>query len=283
MKSGVNNKGECIAIALSCLLLQSQFTLAATRTGEVTYPAEYDGGTLTFDPHHKLRLTIGKSEIKLEQDGEKVALATSSITELSYGSNTKRRIGLAAGLAVVSLGIGAIVAFSKSTKHYVGLTWDDSAAGQSKGAAVFRVDKDDYRGFMAAISGVTGLHAVDADAPAVAAPPQRRQTAEAQRPPEPVVVAESIAPVRITPRIETSPLVRIRSIPAGAEVYIDGEYAGLTPTAELKYPEGVHKIIVKRQGYKAWSNNFELVSADKLEIAAEMELDASKPKVLGLN
>jgi hypothetical protein len=43
---------------------------------------------------------------------------------LSYGQDVRRRIGTAIGLAVISLGIGALMAFSKSKKHYIGLVWD---------------------------------------------------------------------------------------------------------------------------------------------------------------
>ena len=35
-------------------------------------------------------------------------------------------MGTAIGLAVVSLGVGALMALSKSKKHFVGLTWDDA-------------------------------------------------------------------------------------------------------------------------------------------------------------
>jgi hypothetical protein len=63
---------------------------------------------------------------------------------------------------VVSLGIGALVAFSKSKKHYVGLTWDDSG---NKGGLVVQADKDEYRGLIAALEGVSGKKAVDTDTP----------------------------------------------------------------------------------------------------------------------
>ncbi len=91
-----------------------------------------------------------------------IYIPTASITEVSYGQEVHRRIGTAAGLAVVSLGIGALVAFSKSKKHYVGLTWDDSG---NKGGLVVQADKDEYRGLIAALEGVSGKKAVDTDPP----------------------------------------------------------------------------------------------------------------------
>ena len=57
-----------------------------------------------------------------------------------------------------------MIALTKTKKHYVGMLWDDKAA--SKGGVVFKVGKGEYRGFIAALEGITGLKAVNADAPA---------------------------------------------------------------------------------------------------------------------
>jgi hypothetical protein len=70
-------------------------------------------------------------------------------------------VGTAIGLAVISLGIGALMLLSKSKKHYIGLTWDD---GGKKGGAAFQADKNDYRGILAGMEGITGKKAVDSDA-----------------------------------------------------------------------------------------------------------------------
>jgi hypothetical protein len=62
---------------------------------------------------------------------------------------------------VVSLGIGALMALTKSKKHYIGLTWDNAG---SKGGVAFQADKSEYRGILAGLEGVTGKKAVDTDA-----------------------------------------------------------------------------------------------------------------------
>ena len=67
----------------------------------------------------------------------------------------------AIGLAVVSLGIGALMLLSKSKKHFVGITWAD---GDKKGGFVMQCDKNDYRGILLGLEGVTGKKAVDSDA-----------------------------------------------------------------------------------------------------------------------
>jgi hypothetical protein len=85
----------------------------------------------------------------------------SSITEVSYGQDVHRRVGAAIGLAVVSLGIGALMVLTKSKKHFVGVTW---ANGDQKGGFAMQCDKNEYRGILEALEGVTGKKAVNSDA-----------------------------------------------------------------------------------------------------------------------
>ena len=97
----------------------------------------------------------------MEDQKEVVSIATSAVTEISYGQDVHRRVGAAIGLAVVSLGIGALMALTKSKKHYVGLTWPD---GDKKSGLAVQCDKNEYRGILAALEGVTGKKAVNSDA-----------------------------------------------------------------------------------------------------------------------
>jgi hypothetical protein len=53
------------------------------------------------------------------------------------------------------------MAFNKSKKHYVGITWAD---GDKKGGFAMQCDKSDDRGVLAAFEGVTGKKAVDSTA-----------------------------------------------------------------------------------------------------------------------
>jgi hypothetical protein len=90
-----------------------------------------------------------------------VTIPAAAVTEISYGQDVHRRVGAAIGLAVVSLGIGALMALTKSKKHFVGLTWTD---GDKKGGFAMQCDKNDYRGVLAGLEGITGKKAVDSDA-----------------------------------------------------------------------------------------------------------------------
>ncbi len=93
------------------------------------------------------------------KDNAQVAIIpAAAVTEISYGQDVHRRVGAAVGIGVVTLGVGALMALSKSKKHFIGLTWDD---GGKKGGLAFQADKSDYRGLLAGLEGITGKKAVD--------------------------------------------------------------------------------------------------------------------------
>ncbi len=131
--------------------------------GENGYKVNYDGGSIAdAKAGTSMRLVIEANQIRLVKDKtEVVTIPASAVTEISYGQDVHRRIGAAIGLAVVSLGIGALMALTKSKKHFVGLTWAD---GDKKGGFAMQCDKSDYRGVLAGLEGVTGKKAVDSDA-----------------------------------------------------------------------------------------------------------------------
>jgi len=143
---------------LLCVLLP--VTAVAGDTG---YKVTYDGGSLTETKSGAgVKLYIEGDHVRFARDGKDLALIpVTAITEISYGQDVHRRVGTAIGLAVFSLGLGALMLFSKSKKHYVGLTWAD---GDKKGGLVVQADKNDYRGILAGLEGVTGKKAVDSDA-----------------------------------------------------------------------------------------------------------------------
>jgi hypothetical protein len=127
------------------------------------YKEKYSGGSLAD-------IKTGDS-IKIGIDGDKISLSkrdttlatipASAVTELSYGQDVHRRVGTAIGLAVISFGAGALMMFAKSKKHFIGLTWDDAG---KKGGIAIQADKNDYRGLLSALEGLTGKKAVNADA-----------------------------------------------------------------------------------------------------------------------
>lgn len=144
---------------LLCIAIPVAVFAADAQNG---YKVAYDGGTLgDLKTGTGLKLIINTNTITFVKDkAEVVTIPSSAITEISYGQDVHRRVGAAIGLAVVSLGIGGLMALTKSKKHFVGLTWAD---GDKKGGLAMQCDKNDYRGVLAALEGVTGKKAVNSD------------------------------------------------------------------------------------------------------------------------
>jgi hypothetical protein len=144
---------------LLCITLPVAVFAADTQNG---FKVAYDGGSLPdVKTGAALKLVINTNTITFVKDkSEIMTIPASAITEISYGQDVHRRVGAAIGLAVVSLGIGGLMALTKSKKHYVGLTWAD---GDKKGGLAIQCDKNDYRGVLAALEGVTGKKAVNSD------------------------------------------------------------------------------------------------------------------------
>ena len=127
------------------------------------YKIAYNGGSVPgLKAGVDLKLIIDPTQIRLMRDKtEAITIPVGAITEISYGLDVHRRVGAAIGLAVVSFGIGGLMALTKSKKHYIGLTWDDAG---KKGGIAFQADKNEYRGLLSGLEGITGKKAIDSDA-----------------------------------------------------------------------------------------------------------------------
>jgi hypothetical protein len=149
---------KLIAAMLCTLLTTTSF--AADKVG---FAVKYDGGSIAdLTAGTDIRINPTGTTITLSKGKQDlISIPAASITEISYGQDVHRRVGAAIGLAVFSLGIGALMALTKSKKHFIGLTW---ATGDVKGGFAMQCDKNDYRGLLAALEGLTGKKAVDSDA-----------------------------------------------------------------------------------------------------------------------
>jgi CxxC motif-containing protein (DUF1111 family) len=145
------------------LMLSFLMPVAALAASDNSYKVMYDGGSVPdIKAGTDVKLYFDSSNIRLVKDKKDVvAIPSSAITEISYGQDVHRRIGAAIGVAVFTLGIGALLALTKSKKHFIGLTWAD---GDKKGGFAMQCDKNDYRGVLAGLEGVTGKKAVDSEA-----------------------------------------------------------------------------------------------------------------------
>jgi hypothetical protein len=148
---------RCLAVVLCVAIPMAVYAF------DNGYKVTYDGGSIADTKAGTgMKLFIDSNQVRLVRDkGEVITIPASTITEISYGQDVHRRVGAAIGLALVSFGIGALMALTKSKKHYVGLTWAD---GDKKGGFAMQCDKNDYRGVLAGLEGITGKKAIDSDA-----------------------------------------------------------------------------------------------------------------------
>lgn len=145
-----------LALILSVLIPTTAFA------SDNSYKVTYDGGSFPdIKSGSALKMYIEKDKVRFVRDGKDVALVVaSSVTEISYGQDVHRRVGAAIAVGVFTLGLGALMALSKSKKHFVGLTW---AGADQKGGLAMQCDKNEYRGILAGLEGVTGRKAIDSD------------------------------------------------------------------------------------------------------------------------
>jgi len=80
--------------------------------------------------------------------------------------------------------------------------------------------------------------------------------------PEPVAVSS------------TQATLRIESTPPGADIDLDGAFAGNTPS-EVGVPTGEHTIKITKPGYKAWERKIR-ISTGTVKLAAELELEKAE-------
>jgi hypothetical protein len=158
--SGVMYRFHFAISVLLCGILAGANVSAAGDTG---YTVKYSGGSLQdIKGGEDLKLFIDTSSVRLtHKKAEALSIPATAITEVNYGQEVHRRIGTAAGVAVVTLGIGALIAFSKSKKHYIGIIWDDGNG--KKGGLALQADKNEFRGLLVALEGVSGKKAIDTD------------------------------------------------------------------------------------------------------------------------
>jgi hypothetical protein len=128
-----------------------------------SYNLKYDGGSIPgLKNDQDLKIFITSDSLRFTKKKEDVIIIpASAVVEVSYGQDVHRRVGAAIGLALVSFGIGALMALAKSKKHFIGLTWEIDG---KKGGAAFQAEKGNYRGVLAGIEGVTGKKAVNSEA-----------------------------------------------------------------------------------------------------------------------
>jgi hypothetical protein len=115
----------------------------------------------------------------------------------------------------------------------------------------------------------------------IAASKERDQDTESAAPSTPR------APTAKPSELEKSIVVHFTSVPSNAEVQVDGEYWGSTPTPALaRLTPGPHTVVIKKPGFESWQRKITLAPGDDRSVDAELQpsaVDVSKPHIVGLD
>lgn len=104
----------------------------------------------------------------------------------------------------------------------------------------------------------------------------------ASSPPE--LAAEPKPKTPSTPSQDQQSIVlRFTSTPTNAEVDVDGEYWGGTPTSDLtRLSPGQHTILVRKVNFEPWERKITIAPGDDRTINADLQpSDSSKPRISG--
>jgi hypothetical protein len=118
------------------------------------YPVKYEGGSLRLE-RRKITATVANEAVVLKAGRQRISVPAKSITEISYGSEVRRRFGAAV------LDVVPFMRLGEADTYYVGVSWLDATRGGEKSEAVFRLSGSEYHVFVAALEKVTGKKGVD--------------------------------------------------------------------------------------------------------------------------
>jgi hypothetical protein len=161
-----------LAISLALVL---GLSMPVSAKGNV-FKVRYNAGMLAikFDPEDwDNKLMVTSEAILLElKDGQSLNIPPSSVTAISYGQEAHRRVGTMVTLAIIFSPVALFGLFHKTKLHYVGIEY--SLPDGKKGGLLLQAHKDNYRGLLVALSGVTGK-SVEQDMAADATSPEKAQ------------------------------------------------------------------------------------------------------------
>jgi hypothetical protein len=239
----------------------------------------YNGGSVPTkvkpdDWDNKLTVTSDAITLALK-DGQSVAIPPKLVTGLSYGEEAHRRVGMAIGLAFLSLGIGALSALHKTKLHFIGITYAD-ADGKKEGI-LLQGDKGNYRAILVALQGVTGVPVAVGEKDREEIPvgivtqvAKDSDSGKEKEQPNSTNAPSAGSDSPSTPAPGAPATVSVSSTPDGAEIYSDGAFVGNAP-ANLKLSPGKHTVKVTMAGYKDWSREITTQAGAELRLSAILE------------
>jgi hypothetical protein len=195
----------------------------------------------------KGKLLVDAENIRFVNKNKKheyFSIPTNSVAEVFYSRVSGRRIGTA-------ILVSPLLLFSKGKKHYMTLSFDDGE--DIVGAVEFKLDKKNYRGVLRAVEQVSGV-ALKFDQEGVKAEEEGFAAAGDQQP------SDDLATIEIS------------SEPSGAEIEVDGMFAGMTPRSKRMEP-GEHEVVISLKGYKDWKKEVVVEAGEQFPISVQLEKD----------
>ena len=90
--------------------------------------------------------------------------------------------------------------------------------------------------------------------------------------------AAGAQPAPATPASPAAPSggkLSVASTPDGADIEIDGNFVGSTPS-DVQVPEGDHSVGVKKAGFKTWERKLKVTAGSSVRLSAELEKTANQ-------
>lgn len=78
------------------------------------------------------------------------------------------------------------------------------------------------------------------------------------------------ASVSISPATSSGAKLQLESDPSGADIELDGNFAGNTPS-DLQVSEGEHIVAVKKVGFKDWERKMKVTGGSSIHLSAALE------------
>jgi hypothetical protein len=240
----------------------------------------YNGGSVDskVSPHEwHNRLIVTSEVITLElHDGARLDIPAKSVTSLSYGQEAHRRVGTMVALAILVAPVALFGLFAKTRLHFIGMEYttpDKKSAG-----ILLQGDKDNYRAILVALQGVTGVPVAVGEKERGFVPVGVRTDVSKSQDTESQAKANGAGAPKESTQTQLSPpsaSVSINSMPAGAEIYIDEDFSGNTPST-ISVPPGKHVVSVRKSGFQDWVRTVS-VSGGSITLAAELIAGTNRP------
>jgi hypothetical protein len=255
-------------------------------------------------------LTVTSDTITLKlKDGQQVEIPTKSVTGLSYGQEAHRRVGTMIALGILVSPVALFGLMHKTRLHFIGIEYttpDSKKAGLllqgdkdnyrailtalegSTGAPLSVSEKDrEY------VPGMPNVRSVREASPASSSGGQaqaevkpvsdKTSSDQAGQAKEGSALDKAKGLGNDAPQIKpdasetaatstsaTTATIAVKSSPDNAEVSVDGNFMGNTPSS-LKLGAGKHTVKVSLAGYKDWSRDVTVSAGSEMNLSAELQ------------